>query len=81
MWPVCVVAGTIHKCHSVIRIFFFFQDSVYCVFLGECLVSWKSKKQPTVARSSAEAEYVAMANVASEVDWLVFKTLEYHQGL
>ena len=49
--------------------------SGYCVFLGESLVSWKSKKQPTVARSSAEAEYRAMANVASEVDWLV-KLLE-----
>ena len=34
-------------------------------------MSWKSKKQPTVARSLAEAEYRAMANVASEVDWLV----------
>ena len=34
-------------------------------------MSWKSKKQPIVARSLAEAEYRAMANVASEVDWLV----------
>ncbi|XP_057425882.1 secreted RxLR effector protein 161-like [Lotus japonicus] len=42
----------------------------FCVFLGESLVSWKSKKQTTVRKSSAESEYRALAEVTSEVTWL-----------
>ena len=39
-------------------------------FLGSSPISWKSKKQHTVSRSSSEGEYRSMANVAAELKWL-----------
>jgi hypothetical protein len=39
------------------------------VFLGANLVSWATKWQPIVSRSSAEAEYRAVANGVVEASW------------
>ena len=44
--------------------------SGFCIMLGNSPVSWKTKKQNVVARSSAEAEYRAMALASCEVTWL-----------
>jgi len=43
----------------------------YLVKFGGDLISWKSKKQGTVSRSSAEAEFRSMAACAAEVTWLI----------
>ncbi|XP_026425381.1 uncharacterized protein LOC113321690 [Papaver somniferum] len=55
--------------------------SGYCVFLGDNLISWSSKRQATVSRSSAEAEYRGVANVVAETTWLCNLLLELHLPL
>ncbi|KAJ9565218.1 hypothetical protein OSB04_001184 [Centaurea solstitialis] len=44
--------------------------SGFCVYLGDNLVSWSSKRQHVVSRSSAEAEYRGITNVVAETAWL-----------
>ena len=43
----------------------------FAVYLGNNLVSWKSKKQSVLDRSSVEAEFKAMCNVTCEVMWIL----------
>ncbi|KAL0366922.1 UNVERIFIED_CONTAM: putative mitochondrial protein [Sesamum radiatum] len=44
----------------------------YCICLGNALVSWKMKKQTTVARSTAEAEYRSLGSTVCELQWISF---------
>nr|GEY72061.1 ribonuclease H-like domain-containing protein [Tanacetum cinerariifolium] len=53
----------------------------YCVFLGDNLLSWSAKRQHTLSRSSAEAEYHGVANVVAETAWLRNLLRELHYSL
>ncbi|WVZ98004.1 hypothetical protein U9M48_043497 [Paspalum notatum var. saurae] len=55
--------------------------SGYCVFLGDNLVSWSSKCQTTVSRSSAEAEYHVVAHAVAECCWLRQLLQELHVSI
>ena len=55
--------------------------SGYAVFLGGNLISWSSKWQQVVSRSSAEVEYRAVANGMAEASWLRQLLVELHSPL
>ena len=43
----------------------------YYFFLGSSLISWQSKKQTLVARSSIEVEYRALTDTTSKFLWIL----------
>ncbi|KAJ8898928.1 hypothetical protein K2173_008422 [Erythroxylum novogranatense] len=53
--------------------------SAYVIFHGTNIFSWCSKKQNTIARSSTDSEYRALASAASEVYWLHCLLRELHR--
>lgn len=44
--------------------------SKYCVFLGDNLIFWSSKRQLIFSKSNDEAEYRGVSNVVSESCWI-----------
>lgn len=50
----------------------------YSIFIGNSLISWKSKKQQTISRYSSEAEYRAMATTTCELQWIAYLLHDLH---
>ena len=48
-----------------------------CIFLGGCLISWNSKKQNSIALSTAEAEYVASGSCTAQILWVQSQLADY----
>lgn len=53
------------------------QFLVILFILDDCLVSWKTKKRATVARSTAKVEYRAMATTIVELLWIFYVLLDF----
>ena len=45
------------------------------------MLSWKAKKQSTVSRSSTEAEYIALASLACELQWIKYLCDDLHLSI
>ncbi|KZV29782.1 hypothetical protein F511_33524 [Dorcoceras hygrometricum] len=48
-----------------------------CQFLGDRLISWFSKKQTSIATSTAEAEYLAVGSCCSQILWIQQQLRDY----
>lgn len=49
-----------------------------CFFLGHSHISWRTKKQLTISRSSSQAEYQALAAATCELQWLLYLVKDLH---
>ncbi|KAK1660667.1 hypothetical protein QYE76_048826 [Lolium multiflorum] len=52
--------------------------SGYCVYYGDSLISWSSRRQTIVSRSSAEDEYRAVAHAVAECCWIRYNCWTKH---
>ncbi|RVX14589.1 Retrovirus-related Pol polyprotein from transposon RE2 [Vitis vinifera] len=82
----CLVQNLLHttcykwKSHTSFRLGWqqrrlYLYECLYCLF-SRHPISWSSKKQRTVARSSTEVEYRSVASTTLEINWICFLLIE-----
>ncbi|XP_057418517.1 secreted RxLR effector protein 161-like [Lotus japonicus] len=49
-----------------------------CHFLGNCLVSWTSKRQSTISISTAEPKYVVASTCSTQLLWIKHQLEDYN---
>ncbi|KAL2251810.1 UNVERIFIED_CONTAM: Retrovirus-related Pol polyprotein from transposon RE1 [Sesamum indicum] len=49
--------------------------TVFCIFLSKALISWKTKKQMIVARSTVETKYHNLGSTVCELQWITYLLL------
>jgi len=49
-----------------------------CQFLGENIISWASKRQATIAMSTAEVKYISAASCCTQILWMKHQLEDYH---
>lgn len=50
----------------------------FCIFLGESLISWKSKKHIIVSRSLSMAEYTTLPSTLCDLQWLTYLLVNFN---
>ncbi|GKA45187.1 ribonuclease H-like domain-containing protein [Tanacetum coccineum] len=78
--PFSSSTSIVSSCFEIIHSDIWTTPIVLCI-LSENILSWSSKRQPTLSRSSVEAEYRGVANVVAKMAWLRNLLRELHTPL
>lgn len=68
-----IIGKLLNECCDTLLVHYLMEScstNAFILYIGFMPIAWSSKKQSDVARSSTEAEYRAVANIAAEMKWV-----------